>query len=184
MEINNKIESIEKIKELNLNKFPEELFKENEEEKVKQFIEKYPAKYYAIRDKSKAKGIFKLKVEKDKVLDNIKEYKLFTINVSSINYNKNQLLVGEIEILSNNEVYLTLSTNPNYSVRDALCNPTYNLKTNIFDNRLNEVEYFDKIYDYISKNDLFDCIVEFALFNKKVGINKEEIVIYELRTNY
>lgn len=102
MEINNKIESIEKIKELTLNKFPEELFKENEEEKVKQFIEKYPAKYYAIRDKSKAKGIFKLKVEKDKVLDNIKEYKLFTINVSSINYNKNQLLVGEIEILSNN----------------------------------------------------------------------------------
>lgn len=94
MIIRNKLDSIKKISELNLNKFPEQLFKENEEEKVKEFLQKYPAKYYAIRDKSKAGGIFKLKVDYNKVLDEIKDYNLFTINVSSANYIDNQLLVG------------------------------------------------------------------------------------------
>jgi hypothetical protein len=34
--------------------------------KVQEFIEKYPAKFYAIRDKSKSGGMFKLKVEFNK----------------------------------------------------------------------------------------------------------------------
>jgi len=42
MIINNKIESYNKIIELNLNKFPEQLFHSNEEEKVKQFKKDYP----------------------------------------------------------------------------------------------------------------------------------------------
>ena len=86
MIINNKLESINKINELDLNKFPEQLFRENEETKVQEFIDKYPAEFYAIRDKSKAGGTFKLKVNYNKVLDEIKGYKLFTINVSSANY--------------------------------------------------------------------------------------------------
>lgn len=68
MKITNKVDSFNKIIELDLNKFPEQLFKSNEEEKVKKFLKKYPANYYAIRDKSKVRGIFKLKVEFDKVL--------------------------------------------------------------------------------------------------------------------
>lgn len=132
MIINNKIESYNKIIELNLNKFPEQLFHSNEEEKVKQFKKDYPAKYYAIRDKSKPGGVFKLKVPRNKLLNEIKNYSVYTINVSSINYIDNQLLVGEIEILSNDEVFLTVSTNPTYSVRDAVSFPDYNLKTNIY----------------------------------------------------
>lgn len=58
----------------------------------------YPAEFYAIRDKSKTGGVFKLKVAADKVLEEIDEYSLFSINVSSINYIDNQLLVGEIEL--------------------------------------------------------------------------------------
>ena len=58
MIIKSKLESINKINELGLNKFPEQLFRENEEIKVKEFIEKYPANYYAIRDKSRAGGTF------------------------------------------------------------------------------------------------------------------------------
>ncbi len=37
MIIKNKLESIDKINELELNKFPEQLFKSNEEDKVKNF---------------------------------------------------------------------------------------------------------------------------------------------------
>ena len=184
MIINNKLESINKINELDLNKFPEQLFRENEETKVQEFIDKYPAEFYAIRDKSKAGGTFKLKVNYNKVLDEIKGYNLFTINVSSANYVDNQLLVGEIEFLSNGEVCAILSVDPTASVRDALSNPTFNLKTNIFDKRLNKIPHFDYIYQYISNNNLYDVIVEFALFNKEVGIKKEKVIVYELRTHY
>ena len=184
MIIKSKLESINKINELGLNKFPEQLFRKNEETKVQEFIEKYPANYYAIRDKSKAGGIFKLKVDYDKVLEEIKDYNLFTINVSSANYVDNQLLVGEIEFLSNGEVYAILSIDPVASVRDAIKNPTFNLKTDIFDKRLSKIPHFDFIYQYIMNNNLQDIIVEFALFNKEVGIKKEKVIIYELRTHY
>jgi len=182
--IKNKLESINMINELKLNKFPEQLFRKNEEDKVQEFIEKYPADYYAIRDKSKAGGTFKLKVDYDKVLDEINGYSLFTINVSSANYVENQLLVGEIEFLSNGELYAILSVDPTASVRDALRNPTFNLKTDIFDKELDKIPYFNFIYQYIMENKLQDVIVEFALFDKEVGIKKQRIIIYELRTHY
>ena len=184
MVIHNKLERINMINKLGLNKFPEELFKSHEEDKVKKFLAKYPAKYYAIRDKSRANGIFKLNVEAEKVLEEIKEYEMFTINVSSANYVDNQLLVGEIEILSDGDVYMILSTNPHYSLRDATKDPTYNLKTNIFDKKLNKIKYFDIIYQYIVTHNLEDVIVEFALFNEPVGIKNEKVIVYELRTRY
>ena len=184
MIIRNKLESIKKINELGLNKFPEQLFKEGEQERVKEFLNCYPAPYYAIRDKSKTSGVFKLKVAASDVLTEINGYNLFTINVSSANYVENQMLVGEIEILSNEEVYATLSVDPTASVRDALRNPTFNLRTDIFDKKLNQIPYFDLIYQYIVTHNLENVIVEFAIFNKGVGIKNEKIIIYELRTQY
>lgn len=184
MLIKNKMESMKEISKLVLNKFPEQLFKANEEEKVKEFLARYPAKYYAIRDKSKSGGIFKLKVAESDILAEIKGYNLFSINVSSANYVENQILVGEIEILSNGDVYATLSVDPTASVRDALINPTFNLKTDIFDKKLNQIPYFDLIYQYIINHNLQNVIVEFAMFNTEVGIKKERIIVYELRTDY
>lgn len=184
MFIKNKLESMKKISELGLNKFPEQLFKAGEQEKVREFLTCYPAQYYAIRDKSKAGGIFKLKVAANDVLAEINDDDLFTINVSSANYVENQLVVGEIQILSNGEVYATLSVDPTASVRDALRNSTFNLKTDIFDKKLNKIPHFDLIYEYIITHNLQNVIVEFALFDKKVGIRKERIIVYELRTHY
>lgn len=184
MRIKNKLESIKKINELELNRFPEALFYKNEESKVIEFVNKYPTDYYAIRDKSKSNGIFKLKVPYDKVLDEIKQYDLFTINVSSINYANNQLLVGEIEFLSNNSVYATLSNEPGASVRDALQEPTYNLKTDILDKKLDIIRGFNDIYKYAIDNRLKDVIIEFAVFDKEVGIKDENVIIYEIRTDY
>lgn len=185
MKIENKLQSIKVINDLGLNKFPEQLFKSGEETKVKKFLEQYPAQYYAIRDKSKVSGTFKLKVDFNKVFEEIKDYNLFTINVSSINYADNQLLVGEIEFLSNNEVYAILTTDPQASSRDALAKPEFNFKTDIFNNALlNTIPHFNFIYSYIVSHNLKDVIVEFALFNKEIGIKKEKIIIYELRTHY
>lgn len=185
MVIKNKLESIRKMEELELNRFPEGIFKKGEEDKILQFLKKYPVKYYAIRDKEKASGIFKLKVDMDKVLEEIKDYNLFTINVSSANYIENQVLVGEIQFLSNDEVYATLSVDREASVRDALKNPSFNIKTTIFDDKvLNKIPHFNVIYSYIIEHDLQDLIVEFSLFDKEVGMKKEKVVIYELRTHY
>ncbi len=104
--------------------------------------------------------------------------------MSSANYVDNQLLVGEIEFLSNGEVYATLSIDPTASVRDALSNPAYNIKTDIFDKQINRIPHFDVIYEYVTSHNLQDVIVEFALFDKNVGIKKEKIIVYELRTHY
>lgn len=185
IEIKNKIESINKIKELGLNKLSEEIFKKGEIDKVKDFIKNNPCRYYAIRDKSKAGGVFKLKVKAEDVLDQINDYEIYTINVSSANYGENQVLVGEIEILSNGLIYAILSTKEGYSVRDAIRDPDFNIKADIFDNKvLNKIPYFDYIYNYIVHHKLEDIIIEFSLFNIDVGINSEKIVIYELRTHY
>lgn len=185
MIIRNKLESIKTIDQLGLNRFEEQLFIEGQTHEVKKFILENPAKYYAIRDRSKSSGVFKLKVDYNKVLEEICDYNIFTINVSSANYVDSQLLVGEIEFLSYHEVYATLSMNPSFSVRDALSQPDYNLKTDIFDNKmLNKIPHFDYIYEYVVDHHLEDIVVEFALFDKEVGIKKEKVIVYELRTHY
>lgn len=184
MIIKNKLESIKIINELGLNKFKEELFKKNETEKVLNFINNNKAKYYAIRDKTKGGGLFKLKVLEADVLYEVKDYELFTINISSINYSDNQLLTGEIFFSSNNDVWLTVTTDKYASSRDATIYPEFNLKTNIFDKNLDKVPYFNTLYKYAVKHNLKDIIIEFALFDIEVGINNENIIIYELRSDY
>ncbi len=185
MKISNKLESYNKIKNLKLNQFPEKVFSYGQENSVKEFLKKYPAKYYALRDKSKTGGITDHKIKYEDVLEKIKVYKgLFTINVSSYNYQENQLLIGEILVSGNNISFLG-STNNTYSGRDANLNPDFNIVTNIFNEQeLNKIPYFDTIYKYIIEHNLENVIVEFALFNKPVGVNKENIIIYELRTEY
>ena len=42
MEIKNKMESVEKINELKLNKFPEQIFNKGEEQKIQEFLKKAP----------------------------------------------------------------------------------------------------------------------------------------------
>ena len=81
MIIKNKLHSMNKINELRLNKFPEQLLTRNEEKKVLEFLKDYPAQYYVIRDKSKSGGFFKLKLDFDKILNEIEDYDLFSINV-------------------------------------------------------------------------------------------------------
>lgn len=64
----------------------------------------------------------------DNKLESIKK-----INELCLNKFPDQLLVGEIEVLSNGDVYTTMSVDPSASVRDALKNPTFNLSTEIFE---------------------------------------------------
>ena len=78
MIIKNKIESYEKILELGLNRFPEKIFTNDKIDEIKIFLEKSPAEYYAIRDKSRSSGVFKLKVKYEDVLTEIGGYDKFS----------------------------------------------------------------------------------------------------------
>lgn len=185
MKVRNKLESIELIKKKKLNSFPEKLFKKNQSHEVIDFLKEYPANYYAVRSKEIV-GCKKnnFKVSKEDVINEIKNFNLFTINVSSYNYTSNLVLIGDILISKNNEVWLIASTNQNFTGKMAEQYPEFNFSTDIFDKRLNLVPNFDLIYEYIAKNDLIDVIVEFAIYNKPLGIYNEKIIIFEIRTEF
>lgn len=185
MIIKNKLDSIRKINELGLNRFPEQLFRIGEEDKVQEFINEYPADYYAIRDKSKINGVFKLKASKNNILEEIKDYELYTINVSSINYAENLIMEADIEIRRNGDIYITISKNAEITIRDNIENTFMSLKTNIFDDKtLDKIPDFDYIYTYLYEHNLFDVLVELSLFDKPLGIYNERIIIWEIRTHY
>lgn len=185
MKVNNKLESIELIKKLKLNSFVEGLFSKDDTQKVKEFLLEYPAEYYAIRSKEIV-GCKKnnFKVSKEDVLNEIKNHNLFTINVSSYNYVNNFVLIGDIKIGRNNEVWLIGSTNSSFTGKMAEQNPDFNFLTDIFDKRLNRVPGFDLIYSYIVDHNLIDVIVEFAIYDKPVGIYNEPVVVFEIRTEF
>lgn len=185
MEIKNKIESVNVINQFELNKLEEQLFSRGEEQKVVEFLNKFPYKFYAIRDKSKSGGKFKFNVKKEDVLKEIQNYDLFSINVSSGNFKNSQILTGDIQVFQDGRIYAILSCDPEASVRDAYARPDFNISTDIFDDKtLCKIPGFDFLLNYIFEHNLFDVIIEFSLFNTNVGVKKEKIVIFELRTNY
>ena len=185
MKVRNKLESIEIIKKKKLNSFPEKLFHNNKEQEILKFLEDNPAEYYAIRSKEIV-GCKKnnFKVPRESVLDEINNFNLFTINVSSYNYTSNLVLIGDIRISRNNDVWFIGSTNPNFTGKMAEQHPDFNYCTDIFDKRLNSIPSFDLIYKYIIDHDLVDVIVEFAIYDCPVGIYNEPIIIFEIRTEF
>lgn len=183
--IYNKMESMQIIKELNLNVFPERYFSEYNENNIKDFLNQYPSPYYAIRDKSKsASKNHQLAVPFEDVCEQCKGLSKFTLNVSSYCYKENQLCVGEIRVDNKMNIEYILSNNPSFSLRDCYRQPDYKGYTNIYDKKMKNIKGYDTIIDYILNHDLIDLIVEFAVFDCKVGINDDYVIIYELRTDY
>lgn len=188
MEIKNKLESITVIKELNLNVLLEIFLSNFNEKLIKDFLNKYPAEFYAIRDKEKSMSKKHcLNVKKEDVVKYCKDNELsvFTINISSYNYRSSQLLCGEICLHKNFTLDYILSNNSNFSVRNAYANPDFVGSNEYFESpNLKKINGLDYIIDYVFKYNLFDVIVEFTVFDNKIGKNKENVIIWELRTNY
>ena len=182
--INNKMESVNLIKNLHLNVLPEKIFNHYNKKEIEIFIAQFPADFYAVRDKTISMSKkYKLAVPKEEVVDYCKNLEKFSINVSSFNYSKNQLLCGEIKINENMDVDYILSTNPNFSLRDCYQHPDFVGKVSVFDNKY-KIDGLEKIIEYALKYNLIGVIIEFTLFNKKLGINNDNVVIWELRSNY
>lgn len=104
--------------------------------------------------------------------------------VSSRAYGK-YVLIGDIYISRDlDEFWLIASDNPDYNTRMVLRNPKWNINTCYYDKKIGNIPNIDKIIDYIFKKELFDVVVEFAVYLEKIGKYNEYVAIFELRTDY
>ena len=86
--------------------------------------------------------------------------------------------------MGNDVVDLTARTDKDADHRNIYKNPKYNLHTNIEDNKLWDIPGFSKIISYISEHELYDVVVEFAVFDCAVGVYNEKVAIFELRSEF
>lgn len=95
------------------------------------------------------------------------------------------VLIGDIYISRDlEEFWLIASDNPDYNTRMVLRDPKWNISTYYYDKKIRNIPNIDKIIDYIFKKELFDMVVEFAVYLEKVGKYNEYVAIFELRTDY
>ena len=113
-----------------------------------------------------------------------KKFDLFSINVSTYNYSSHLVLIGDIKIRANNEIWLIATNNQQFTGKMAEQHPEFNLRTTIFDKVLDQIPKFDEIYQYISNHQLIDVIVEFAYYDIPVSIYQENIIVFEIRTHF
>ena len=188
MIIRNKSDSLHHIEKMGLNCFPEKVFNPRDEkmlEKINLFLEENDVERYVLRDVSKCQGRTFFNISKNEVYQSINSYDdKFSIAVSSKNYG-NYVLIGDIYISDTLEnFWLLASDNPNYNTRGVLKDPKWNISTHFFDERIKYVPNIDKIIDYIFEHNLFNVVIEFAVYPKRVGKKNEFVAIFELRTHY
>lgn len=186
--IRNKKDSVELMKKLGLNHFPLQVFDKNDLNGISQFIEQYPSEEYILRNTDKAKGKFffvKNFAEAKSCLSEFDNY--VTLGVSYNPYKNNLVLVGDIKIERTDgkvKVSLTARADKNATHRNIYEKPKYNFYCDIEDDLLWNIKGCDKILKYVVDHELLGSIVEFAVYNVKLGINNEDVVISEIRTNY
>lgn len=182
----NKYESDCAIVRLGLNKMLEGIFtsKSSQEDLIK-FLDRNKHDHYNIRDKSDPSGKFQYKLTRDEVIENSKDYKKkFSVYESLAEADKTLILQGEIQIDKDFVMMASLSDVKGISNRIAMQEPKYNIHGfDLTDKREPSIRGLSKVLDYIISKELLDVVVEFSLFEIPVGINNEDIIIWELR-NY
>ena len=186
--IKDKKDSIRKMKEMNLNYFPLDVFDVTNLKAIKDFFDKYNAEEYILRNPNKAKGKFYFVNSYDEAVLCLKEFKPeVTIGVSYRPYKEDIVLVGDIKIHKgsfSDTVDLTARTDSEATNRNIYEEPEYNLHCSLDDDKVWNIPGFAKIARYISDHELYDVIIEFIVYDCKLGVNKENVVICELRTGF
>ena len=186
--IKDKKDSIIKMKELGLNYFPLEAFDTDDLQGIRNFMEKYPAKEYVLRSANKAKGDFYFVNNYEEALSKLSLFENeVTISVSYNEYKEDIVLVGDIIVHKNGgseSLDLTARTDTEATHRNIYEKPEYNLHASLEEDRVWRIPGFSKIMRYISDYELYNVIIEFSVYDCKIGVNKENVVISELRTGY
>ena len=188
MIIKTKKESIEKIKQLNLNTFPAEVFDCNNLAKIEKFFLDNPAPEYVLRDSEKTSGKFFFVKNFDQCRQKLKNYKKnVTICVSFNDLKDDIVLLGDIKVkkeISEDIVDITARTDKEATHRNVYEKPEFNFHTNLEDDKLWNIPGFSKLIGYITEHELYDVIVEFVVFDCPAGNKKEKVVIIELRSEF
>ena len=188
MIIRNKKESIEKIKELGLNTFVAEVIETENLEKIKKFFDENPAPEYVLRDPEKASGKFFFVKSLEECKAKLENYESkVTICVSYNGYKDDLVLLGDIIVkneFGNDVVDITARSDRDATHRNVYEKPEFNYHTNLEDERLWNIPGFTKLMRYISEHELYDVIVEFAVFDCPVGNKREQVAVCELRSEY
>lgn len=189
IKIKDKKDSINKMKELRLNYFPLQVFDVKDIDGIKKFFDENPAEEYVLRSPNKTNGNFFYVENFEKAKEKLSYFtNEVTVDVSYRPYKEDIILVGDIKVHKGYDgvdmVDLTARTDSEATQRNIYENPQYNLHTTIEDNKLWNIPGFSKIMRYISDYGLYDVIVEFSVYDCKIGVNKDNVVISELRTAY
>lgn len=189
IKIKDKKDSINKMKELRLNYFPLQVFDVEDIDGIQKFFDDNPAEEYVLRSPNKTNGNFFYVENFEKAKEKLSYFtNEVTVDVSYRPYKEDIILVGDIKVHKGYDgvdmVDLTARTDSEATQRNIYENPQYNLHTTIEDNKLWNIPGFSKIMRYISDYGLYDVIVEFSVYDCKIGVNKDNVVISELRTAY
>lgn len=184
IKIKGKEHSIQLINQLQLNCMPQDVIDRNNEIRIKRFFEENPASEYIVRDVFTPMGKYCFVSSFEECLDYLKTVSAekFSISVSFRNV-EGRILLGDIYI-KENYVSLSASTNPNANHRNIYEKPEISLNCELFDNRLWDVPGFEKLIEYINKFNLYELVIEFAIFRNKLGTQHDNVVIIELRSDY
>ena len=183
MRIESKKQSASIIKMLNLNRVPEVVCDVYETAVIESFCDKYVAKTYILRDVENPSGKYFLCNNKAECLVNAKEYKgSFSLAISCFAY-ENIVLLGEM-CLTKDSILIVGSNDKNTRHRNVYQNAIINTKTTIDDNSIWSVNGVKEIFQYVVEHNLYDVIVEFVVYDKPVGLNRDKVLITELRSDY
>ena len=183
MLIKNKQESIKRISELNLNRCPEETFSKGDVQGAIRFMDKHKEQFYCIRSNG---PMGKSSVgTREEILEEVAKYPHgFSICVSMKSYGPRTLTAEVFWNKHTNDFYIIASKHPFATNRELQFSPCYNIKTDIFDKKLNQIPGIQNIFDLIIQNNLFNIIVECAVYDREVGTNNSKVITYELRSHY
>ncbi|MBQ8430800.1 MAG: hypothetical protein IJX26_02505 [Clostridia bacterium] len=186
MEIKSKTDSSVQLKRLGLNYIDNIIIETNNLENAKLFVEQNPAEEYCLRSLDSALGQYFFAKNIDEIIELSKNYNdKFWLGVSTRPLATHLLLLGDIKVdKERNIVDLVAKTSTNANHRNLDDNPEFNFHTTLEDDNLWNVPSFLTLINYISKHHLYNMVVEFAIYDCPVGHHKENILIYEIRTNY
>lgn len=183
MQVNSKRHSSELIKQLGINGAPEITMDVYDKDKIEMFCNKYPEPVYILRDLDNPSGMFFVCRSKDECLENAKKYTgTFSLAVSCVSY-EGKILLGEV-MIKNNRIIIGARNDKESHHRNIYDNPIINLDTDWDDKRLWKVEGIELLFNYLVSKKLFDVIVEFVVYDHKVGTHNNEVLVVELRSNY
>lgn len=183
-QIKNKSESKDFILKRGFNYFPDLYCHKVDVEKIINFIVDNPAQLYIIRDAIRPQSPFYFFTHKEEclcLLDQFHDHVIIAVSVNA--YKEYKIILGTIEITSDNRVMLTASLDANADHRSIFSKNDFNINCQISDRVLDKVPEFDQIYAFLVDNELIDVIVEYTIYSIPVGVNHQKLVIQEIR-NY